>query len=235
LGDVGVIGIVLQARLGSTRLPGKVLMPMAGRTLLGHNIDRLRRVRRADRLVVAIPDDEANDVLAACCEREAVTYFRGSESDVLGRYYACARELEMDQVVRATADCPLVDPFETDRLIELHLAAGADYSSSKDEVGCRLPNGTGLEIFSLDALAKSNELGRAPYHREHINEYVVENPQSFRIESLTEPPAKCCPDLDLTVDTAEDFAFVDQIIEHFAGDHDRMTTEAIIAHCSVNA
>lgn len=226
-----MIGIIVQARVGSTRLPGKVLKLLCGKTLLGHLIDRLKRVERADRLIVAIPKDHTNDELALYCEREEVDCFRGSEDDVLGRYYQCARKFQLTHIVRATADCPLIDPVEVDALIELHLERQADYSSNKDEVGCRLPNGTGLEMFTYQALERAHNEGHEPHHREHINEYVVEHPEIFRIAAYDEPLEKRAPDLDFTVDTPDDFTFVKEIIAHFQGDHDRLTTEAIIAYC----
>lgn len=225
-----MIGIVLQARAGSTRLPGKVLRVMAGRTMLGHHLVRLRQAKKADKLIVAIPDGEDNDYLARHCRIEGVDCFRGSEDDVLARYFACAQHFHLDHIVRATADCPLVDPDELDALIVFHLREGADYSSSKNEVGCTLPNGTGGEIFSFDALARAHREGHEAHHREHINEYVLEHPELFKIAAYREPAAKTAPQIELTVDTQEDFAFVEGIIAHFEGDHQLMTTEAIIGY-----
>ncbi len=218
--------------MSSTRLPGKMLMEMAGHSMLWHNVERLRRVRNADALVVAVPEGAADELLVEYCFSEGWDVFRGSEEDVLGRYYACALERGFAHVVRATGDCPLVDPEVTDAMIEMHLREGADYSSSKNEVGCRVPNGTGLEMFGIAALKRSHEEGLAANYREHINEYIVENSRLFRISAYREPVHKCCPELDLTVDTPEDFLFVKGLIEDFAGDHNRLTTEAIIAHCS---
>jgi spore coat polysaccharide biosynthesis protein SpsF len=231
MGHAGVIGIVLQARLGSTRLPGKVLRDMGGRPMLSHTLARLQMVQRADQLIVAIPDNPDNDELALYCRSEQVECFRGSEGDVLARYYDCAYHYGLAHIVRATADCPLVDPGEVDALIALHLERGADYSSSKEEVGCGLPNGTGSEMFTFTALERSHRQGNEPHHREHINEYIVEHPELFRICAYREPPGKSAPQLDLTVDTAEDFALVQGIVEHFGRDHQALTTQAIIAYC----
>ena len=224
-----MIGIILQARMGSTRLPGKMLMNIRGNSVLWHNVERLRRVKKADALIVAIPDTEVDDPLEAYCQGEKWPVFRGSEEDVLERYVVCAESWGLQHIVRATGDCPLVDPHVVDGMIDLHLRERADYTSSKNEVGCRVPNGTGLEMFSLAALKRSDEKGWAPNHREHINEFVMENRAEFCIAAYKEPPEKCCPELDVTVDTLEDFLFVEQIIEAFDGDHDRLTTEAIIA------
>ena len=218
--------------MGSTRLPGKMLMELCGHSVLWHNVERLRRVKRADVLVVAVPHGKADDPLVAHCNSEGWPVFRGSEEDVLGRYFACAEAWGLQHIVRATGDCPLVDPEVVDAMIDLHLHEEADYSSSKDEVGCRVPNGTGLEMFSFEALRRAHEEGKAPNHREHINEYIMENRADFRIAAYCEPPEKRCPELDVTVDTLEDFLFVKKILEAFGGDHDRLTTEALIAHCA---
>lgn len=217
--------------MGSTRLPGKVLRVMCGRSMLSHNLDRLKRLNRADRLIVAIPDGPADEELARHCMAEGVDCFLGSEGDVLARYYYCARQFHLDHIVRATADCPLVDPVEADALVSLHLDKEADYSSSKNEVGCGLPNGMGLEVFAFPTLQRSHMEGHQPNHREHINEYVTENRELFRIAAHKEPPEKSAPGLDVTVDTLRDFVFVNGIMEHFHGDHQAMTTEAIIAYC----
>jgi spore coat polysaccharide biosynthesis protein SpsF len=218
--------------MGSTRLPGKMLMEMAGRSMLWHNVERLRRARKVDVLVVAVPEGEVDGPLINHCLQEGLQVYRGSEEDVLGRYYFCAKEHEFSHVVRATGDCPLLDPEVVDDMIEMHLREGADYSSSKNEVGCGVPNGIGLEMFSFSALERSHLEGVAPNHREHINEYVLENAAFFRIAAYREPASKHCPELDLTVDTLEDYHFVKNIIEDFDGEHDRLTTEAIIAHWS---
>ena len=209
-----------------------MLMQMAGHTLLWHNVERLQRAKKAEALVVAIPQGDREQPLVEYCLGEGWEVFRGSEEDVLGRYYHCACEYGLTHIVRATGDCPLVDPEVVDAMIELHLLEDADYSSSKNEVGCGVPNGIGLEMFSFAALERSHREGLAANHREHINEYIIENPSSFRVAAYREPAGKHCPNLDLTVDTAEDFLFVGGILEDFASNHDRITTEAIIAHCS---
>ena len=205
-------------------------MEMAGHSMLWHNVERLRRADKADALVVGLPDGESDQLLVEYCRSEGWDVFRGSEEDVLGRYYHCARAYGFAHIVRATGDCPLVDPEVVDSMIELHLHDGADYTSSKNEVGCGVPNGTGLEMFSFAALERSYREGCASHHREHINEYIVENPDSFHIVAYSEPSRKHCPELDLTVDTPEDFLLVKGLIEDFDGDHNRLTTEAIIAY-----
>lgn len=193
------VGIVLQARMGSTRLPGKVLMSLGGTTMLGWIVQRLRDLPWT--LVVATSNKMQNDAIVRQCKQMDVQYFRGSETDVLDRYYQCACENRFEHIVRLTADNPFTDIEELRRLIEQHLIQHNDYTHSFGS----LPLGVGAEIFSFAALEKSVREGHAPNHREHVNEYIQENPDLFKIGVLETPAAKRCPDLRLTVDTEEDY------------------------------
>lgn len=200
-------GIVLQARMGSTRLPGKVLKELSGRSMLSHIIERLKAVRDSDVLIVATSTNEADGAIEEFCSREDIICFRGGESDVLDRYYRAAIKFKLSDIVRATADNPFVDPAEIDRLIGLHKKTGADYTHSFGA----LPIGVGAECFAFAALERSWKEGRKPNHREHVNEYIQENPALFHVEALQIPPEKCAPGLRLTVDTPEDFRRADAI------------------------
>ena len=218
------LGIIIQARMGSTRLPGKVLKPIAGKALLDHVLGRLEGLGRDARVVVATSLGEPDDLIAAHC-RGRVSCFRGSELDVLERYFRCAEEYGFGQVVRLTADNPFTDIAELGRLIDLHLAAGYDYSHAFG----MMPLGVGAEIFTMDALALSHREGHAPNHREHVNEFIQENPLRFRIGVLDVPSAKRAPQLRLTVDTPEDFARACRLAE--LATPGWQTTEGAIAAC----
>jgi spore coat polysaccharide biosynthesis protein SpsF len=200
-------GIVLQARMGSTRLPGKVLKPLCGRPMLAHILDRLAVVRRADAVVLATSGSPADDVLAG------PGVFRGSESDVLDRYVQAARAFRLDLVVRCTADNPLVDPLMLDVLIETHAGSKADLTHSKTDRGNALPIGAGAEAYTREALERAWREGLEPHHREHVDEYIHEHPELFRIENLPVPPERRAPGLRLTVDTPEDFERMGRIYE----------------------
>jgi spore coat polysaccharide biosynthesis protein SpsF len=195
------IGAVIQARMGSTRLPGKVLRPIAGRALLDHVVGRLSLLRNTVLPVVATTIEVGDDAIAARCGLLGVECFRGSEHDVLDRYVACARFYEFDHIVRLTADNPFTDIDELDRLIDLHLGDGNDYTHSFGV----MPIGVGAEIFTRAALEQSDREGRKANHREHVNEYVQENPRLFRVGQLSVPPAKNRPEVSLTVDTEDDY------------------------------
>jgi len=221
-----VVGIVVQARMGSTRLPGKILEPIAGKPMLGHILGRLATLSNSASVIVATGETSRDDVVAAFCSQQGTHCFRGSEQDVLGRYYECARSYGLNHVVRATGDNPFIDTVELDRLIDLQVGSSYDYCSSK----AALPIGVGTEIFSFDALERSFRQGTAAHHREHIDEYILENPSLFRTCRLIVPRAKWRPDVRLTVDTPEDLRRARFVAEH-AGDR-WVTTEEAIDLCS---
>lgn len=195
------VGIIIQARMGSTRLPGKVLKPIAGKALLDHVLGRLSLLAYPVKVVVATSDLPQDDAIAKHSLSKDVAVFRGSETDVLDRYYRCACENRFKHVVRLTADNPFTDMEELQRLIEQHLTQRNDYTHSFGS----MPLGVGAEIFTFAALERSLREGHAANHREHVNEYIQENPEIFRIGVLEIPAAKRCPDLRLTVDTEEDY------------------------------
>jgi spore coat polysaccharide biosynthesis protein SpsF len=223
------VGVIIQARMGSTRLPGKVLMPIAGKALLDHVLGRLSLLVYPVKVVVATSDLLQDDAIVRHCQSIGVAVFRGSETDVLDRYYECACENRFEHVVRLTADNPFTDMEALQRLIEQHLTLRNDYTHSFGS----MPLGVGAEIFTFDALEKSVLAGHAPNHREHVNEYIQENPDIFRIGVLEIPAAKCRPDLRLTVDTEDDYQRACAIAEQAP---DRWVwTEEAIRLCSQSA
>lgn len=211
--------------MGSTRLPGKILKPIAGRPLLDHILGRLAALRHPARIVIATSDAKPDDTVAAFCAERGVDCFRGSEQDVLARYRECARERGFDQVVRLTGDNPFTDIGELDRLVECHLGGGYDYSDSFEQ----LPIGVGAEIFTFAALERSFREGLAPHHREHVDEYILENRALFRTGRLAVPQSKRHPEARLTVDTPEDLRRAQFIAERAAGPW--ATTEEAVELC----
>lgn len=218
------LGIIIQARMGSSRLPGKVLMPIAGKALLDHIFDRLRSLSLNSQVIVATTTQSMDDCIADFCSERAVC-FRGSELDVLDRYLQCAKLFNFSDVVRLTADNPFTDIDELRRLIQLHSQAGCDYCHSFGS----LPIGVGAEIFTFSALERSHRDGHELHHREHVNEYILEHPTAFNISLLDIPQAKCAPDLRLTVDTHEDYLRACNLAEA-AWPH-LVTTEEAIKAC----
>lgn len=204
-----MVAIIVQARMGSTRLAGKVLKPIAGRPMLSYQIERLRRVTLAQQLLVATTTNPLDDELVAFCAAQGVRCTRGSEADVLSRYCEAAAALGDEVVVRVTADCPLLDPQLVDLAIRTFAAGeGCDYLSNMIEPSW--PYGMAVEVVSAAALAQANAESRDPVEREHVTPFVYWRPQRFRIRSLRHER-----DLSAhrwTVDTPEDFELVSRIL-----------------------
>jgi spore coat polysaccharide biosynthesis protein SpsF len=200
---------ILQARMTSSRLPGKVLAPVLGEPMIGRQLERLRRARRIDALVVATSTDPSDDPLAAYCGGLGVEVFRGSLSDVLERFRgALATHPEAKAVVRLTADCPLADPAVIDEVIAHHHAEDADYTSNT--LGERtFPHGLDTEVIRAGALVDAAERAADPYEREHVTPYIYRRPDAYRLAGVSRDPP--LPHLRWTVDYPEDLAFVREI------------------------
>ncbi len=209
------IGIILQARMGSSRLPGKVLKPLAGKPMIQWIIEHLQSCQKTDILILATSTLGQDQPLADLAGKMGINVFRGSESDVLERYYQCALEYHLDHIIRATGDNPFVDSEECDRLVDFYLNRQIDYATISTASADGYPIGVGVEIFSFKALKKSWEEGHAPHQREHVNEYILENPTLFKQARMPAPPEKCAPELSLTVDTPEQFASADTIYSDY--------------------
>ena len=219
------IGIVIQARMGSTRLPGKVLRDIAGHPLLEHVVKRLDNLQHKVQVVVATSIEQQDNSIVDYCSIQGTPCFRGSEADVLSRYYECAKEYGFNHIIRLTADNPFTDINELDRVIELHFKEGNDYTHSFGD----LPLGVGAEIFTFQALERSYHEGHASNHREHVNEYIQEHPENFKIGLLKVARDKAYPHLRLTVDTEDDYQRACYIAEH--AQEDWITTEEAINLC----
>lgn len=202
---------LVQARMGSTRLPGKVLQDVAGATLLERVVARVERIEGVEGIEIATSTDAGDDAVAELSAQRGWECFRGSETDVLDRFRQAAATAAAAHVLRVTADCPLLSWEEADRVIAHHVLTGADYTHNVTVWGSGMPLGTGTEIFTFDALDQSWRDGHQPHHREHVDEFVYEHPERFRIERVEAPEHLRRPDLRLTVDTADDLELIREI------------------------
>jgi len=215
--------------MGSKRLPGKVLRQIGHLPLLGHVLGRLSQSTHDIAVVVATSVLPQDDAIAAYCATVGARCFRGSELDVLDRYYQCAQLSGFHDIVRLTADNPFTDIEELDRLIDLHLRESNALTHSFG----KLPIGLGAEIFSAQALESSWQEGLEPHHREHVDEYLLEHPGRFKTGTLDIPLSKIRPELRLTVDTEDDWRLADRLARQTS--QSWITTERIIALCSPSA
>lgn len=203
-----IILAILQARVSSTRLPRKVLAPILGKPMLARQIERLRRAKMLNKIVVATSDDSSDDPLVALCNDLDVPCYRGSLNDVLARFHgACAAHGPADHVVRLTGDCPLADPEIIDLVIGRHLASGADYTTNA--IQPTWPDGLDVEVMRSEALQQAFAEARLASEREHVTPYIHKHPELFKIEHVK-------GDCDLsrlrwTVDEPADLALVNAV------------------------
>ena len=197
---------VIQVRLNSTRLPSKALLPLCGIHMITHVIERAKAIEGISDVILATGRGAENDPLpdiAAECE---VKIFRGSESDVLERYYMASSETDCDYVIRITGDNPLTDHESASSALKHAYKTGADHCTTSG-----IPLGTGVEVIKKTALERAYNEGTDPHHREHVTPYIKEHPELFHIEKYISPLNNPFSDLRLTVDTSEDFDLMNSI------------------------
>jgi len=216
---------VLQARMSSSRLPGKVLLPILGQPMIALQIERLRRARRLTDLIVATSTEPEDDAIAACCEEIGAGCFRGPLDDVLTRFAgALAAAGTPKTFLRLTADCPLADWSLVDRCIEAHESIGADLTYTSE--GWTFPKGLDVEVVETAALMEADREARDPYEREHVTPYIYRHRERFSLDSLTrDPPLR----YRWTVDTSEDFKFVSAVYEALYPAKPDFTSEDVLA------
>jgi spore coat polysaccharide biosynthesis protein SpsF len=227
---------IVQARVGSTRLPGKVLADLAGAPMLVRVIERLGRSRRLDRLAVATTVEPTDAVIERLCVARGTPCVRGSEDDVLDRYYRAALELgaePTDAIVRVTSDCPLVDPTVVDRVIDAFTRGQPAIAYASNVIPRRtFPRGLDVEVVRMDALGVAWRDDEDPARREHVTPFIYRHPDRFPLASVTLDAGADESELRFTVDTSEDLALVRRIYEHFG--HDLFTWEEAAAVCRQN-
>jgi spore coat polysaccharide biosynthesis protein SpsF len=197
--------------MGSSRLPGKVLMEIAGRAMLSHVIERANRSERLDDLWIATSITSQDDPIAALAEAEGVGLYRGSLEDVLGRFVKAAESACADIVVRLTGDSPLVEPMYIRMAVDLHFAAGADLTCGRDSD--QIVPGTGCEVVNLPILQTASQKGHSSEDREHVTWYLLANHDRFKVEFLRAKEGWKNPGIRLAVDEAEDLALIREIYE----------------------
>lgn len=212
--------------MGSTRLPGKVMMPIAGKSLLWHVIERVRQSTKIDKIILATTTLSEDDRLEEFAGNTALPCYRGETEDVLARYYGAATRFGARVVVRICCDDPLLDPQIIDGLIGEHFISGADYTSNT--IKKTFPLGLDTEVFNYDALQKANRKATEDYEREHVTPYIYQHPEIFKLKSVEADEQLRRPDLRLTVDTAEDLKLVREIYKHLYRNDRMFHTEEVI-------
>ncbi|MEY4747475.1 MAG: hypothetical protein RLZZ416_524 [Candidatus Parcubacteria bacterium] len=225
-------GAIIQARMSSTRLPGKVLLPLARKPVLFHVVERVKAAKRLDRVIVATSTEQEDDTIKAFCKERGYDCFRGSRDDVLSRYAGAAKQYKLDTVVRITSDCPLIDPFIVDQTIAAFESAHCDYISNVLPGERTFPRGLDCEVFSRAALEKADTQARKPYQREHVTPYVHENKtREFVIgPQVNASGAYARPQFRLTLDYPEDYELLAKLYDVFYKEGTIVSTEKVLAY-----
>lgn len=211
---------ILQARMSSTRLPNKVLMPILGRPMLALQLERLKRCKSFSDLVVATSTEAADAPLAEMCAREGVACFRGDLNDVLDRFVAAARPYSPDIVVRLTGDCPLADPSLIDEIVTAFAASELDYLSNCEPA--TYPDGLDVEVLRFSSLETAWREAVLPSHREHVTPFVRRQPQRFKVGNKEAGQDRS--GMRWTVDEPQDFEFVSKVYERLYPANPAFTT-----------
>ena len=203
---------IIQARMGSTRLPGKVIKTLCGKTVLEHVIERVKGCRLLDEVVIATTVSPADDAIVKEAERCGVKWFRGSEEDVLERYYLAAKEYEAEVVVRVTSDCPLFDPTVLTEMLDYfnsERSQGLNIDYLSNTLTRSYPRGLDAEVFTFSALERAFLDAVQPYEREHVTPYIYQHPELFSLHGQTSDEDHSAH--RWTLDTEEDFRLIEEI------------------------
>ncbi len=202
---------IIEARMASSRLPGKVLLPVLSLPMLGRLILRLKSIEFLDQIIVATTNNLDDDLIVATAAKYGADIYRGSESDVLGRVLEAAKKYDVDLIVEITGDCPIIDPTIVVSIIQSYFDSEADYVSNSNIRS--YPDGMDVQVYRTNVLEFSSSLANLPLEREHVTLHIRQNPTLFKILDIHSPLEFFYPNLGLTLDTSEDLDFLTKIIE----------------------
>lgn len=217
---------IIQARMGSSRLPGKVIKTVLGQTLLEYQIERVRRATTITNIVIATTTQAQDQPIVDLCVRLGIDYYRGSEHDVLQRYYEAATQYRAQVVVRLTSDCPVIDPAVIDQVVRTYVNHPHLYDYVSNGLERTFPRGMDTEVFSYAALQQAHEQATEPAFREHVTAYLYHHPEQFRLRNVAYKTDESKH--RWTVDTTEDFQLIQTIIERLYVTNPHFTMEDVL-------
>jgi spore coat polysaccharide biosynthesis protein SpsF len=221
------VAATIEVRMTSTRLPGKVLMPLAGKPVLERLIERLRRSTYVDDVVVATTTNKTDDVIVELCKKLGCTYWRGSESDVLLRVLEAAQSVSADIIVETCGDSPLIDHRHVDALLDMYVQGGYEYVSNSFEP--TFPIGFDVKVFSTEALAHVEKISKDPYVRDNVSPYFYQNPDIYKCGQLPAEDKMHRRDIRLTLDYKEDYELLNTVFEKLLPVNEDFSAEDVIA------
>lgn len=207
------IGAIIEARMSSSRLPGKVLFKVKNKTILELITNRIKLVKKIDKTIIATTTNSNDDKLVKWCKSKKINFYRGSEENVLSRVYLAAKKNKLDIIVLITGDCPLVDHGIISQILSTYLNNKADYVSNAHIR--TYPDGMDVQVFNFKSLKKSHSLAKSNLEKEHVTLNMRRNPKIFKPIYLMAPENLHLPDLGLTLDETKDFILIEKIIAHF--------------------
>jgi len=223
------IRAIIQARISSTRLPGKVLkkLPYASSiTCLEQVIRRLKKSKRLNGIIIVTTKEKEDNEIIDIAKKGDIKYFRGSKENVLSRYYFAAKENNIDLIVRITSDCPCVDADITDLIIDDHINKIADYTTNS--LIRTYPHGLDVEVFNFNALERAFKNAKEDYEKEHVTPYINRNPQIFKINEIKAPKELYAPDIRVTLDTEEDYTLLCAVFDYLYPKNEYFNTYDIV-------
>jgi spore coat polysaccharide biosynthesis protein SpsF len=222
----------IEARMTSSRLPGKVMMKANGIPLLTHLVRRLKSVQSIDVICIATTTNTTDDILETLAVSEQISVFRGSESNVLSRVIGAAESVAADVIVEITGDCPIIDPEIVEQAIRIYHSNNADYVGN-----CKVltyPVGMDVQVFSLDVLKQSQSMTSSALDQEHVASHIRRHPEIFSHLNIVAPPKMHWPELGLTLDEQDDYLLIKKIIEHFGTKNQLFSCSEVIDLLRIN-
>ena len=214
--------------MSSSRLPGKVLLPALGKSMLMHLVERLRSVPSIDAIVIATTINAGDNPIAKLANVEDILCFRGSEEDVLGRVIGAGESAQADILVEITGDCPVIDPDLVEQTIQIYLNNSVQYASNS--VIRSYPDGMDTQVINFEALKLSASMTSNPLDREHVSRFIWQHPEIFSCINLVAPPSLYWPELGLTLDEENDYKLLVNIIEALAKSNPLFSCHEIISY-----
>ncbi len=229
-----MVDATIQARLGSSRLPGKVLAPILGKPLIEYQIERIRRSKIINRVIIATTTNPQDDAIADLAQRLGCECFRGSEDDVIGRVLGALNQYDIEDNAEFQGDNPIPDPQVIDQVVGYYLEHRDELDYVTNSVKTTYPPGLEVSVYPRDVLADAEARIVEPHLREHVGIHIYRYPELYRIKNLEAPPEFNRPNLHFEVDTQEDFEFVSTIYQHFMLVEPEFSLSDLISYIDVN-
>ena len=200
---------IIQARISSTRLPGKILLPGYNKSLLMHMIERLKKSKLIKEIIIATTINKIDDLIVDLCKKNKIKYFRGNPTNLLDRYYKCAKKYKVENILRVTSDCPLMDSDLVDKVIKKYFLLKSDYMSNVHPP--TFPDGFDIEVFNFKALKKTFSKAKKNYEKEHVTPYMWDNNKNFKVDNYLNKGENSYNKFRLTMDYKEDYYLISKI------------------------